>query len=104
MKYEAQMKRVVIKQNRVERIWFHYFVSYINAYYKISEEKAISFTKFNYSTTDADIFKYRDILELRNNPEQRSSQLLHAGSLKSHTEISCTQSVINLIEQSCLKR
>jgi len=36
---------------------------------RISEEKAISFTKFNYNTTDADIFKYRDILEFRNNPE-----------------------------------
>jgi len=36
---------------------------------KITEEKAISFTQFNYNTTDVDIFKYTDILEFRNNPE-----------------------------------
>jgi hypothetical protein len=55
------------------------FLRNINACYKTSEEKAISFTKLNYNTTDAYtyIFKYRDILELC------SSGLLRGESLKS---------------------
>jgi hypothetical protein len=73
----AQMQHVAITQDRIEIQWIHNFVRNINAYYNISEDQAISFIKFNCNTTDANIYKHRDILELQ-------SSLFYAASSGRH--------------------